>query len=801
MSKQQSSVTAAASPPDPWPHTAAVLELEAALAEVARHAVTSLGAAAVRALRPATTWAEVADRLAAVRELAARWTEDPAWAPPSVPDFGAAWDRLAARGAFWEGAELRDAARLLRASAAARRWLRARPLGPGLARLAEALGEWPSEAAALERALDDEGHLRDDASPELARLRRALRAGRARLLEALERTLASLPEDDRVPDIGITVREGRYVIAVRRRARARIGGVVHGASASGATLFVEPPAALEIANRLRELEAAEAREVERLLRELTGLLRPHAVAIRAAWVALVELDSLFARVRYAQSVGARVPELVPPGSTRWSLRQARHPLLLARHGAEAVVPLELEFAPGERGLLLSGPNAGGKTVVLKTIGLVAALAQCGVVPPVGDGTRLPVFPNIFADIGDEQSLAEDLSTFAAHLRRQREALEAAREGDLVLLDELGSGTDPTEGAALGAVVLEELLGRGAWVVATTHLGALKRQATELPGLVPGALEFDVERLAPTYRLRKGWPGRSYGLAMARRLGLPAPLVARAEARLEAGERETERMLEELEEQQRRLEAWAAELAARQADLAAREETLQAREAALEGRLRAAEREARERARELLLAARREAEAAVAAARAAARRGATEELRAARQRLEAALRAHDPTPASSAAPPRWAPTVGAIVQSRTLGRTGRVLALRGDRAQVDLGGVRVQLPLADLEPAAAPASTPRPAPRPRSIPATEVEARTEIDVRGRRVDEAVWEVTRALDAAVLAGLGRLRIVHGRGTGALRAHVQEVLRRDPRVAAVRNADPWEGGLGVTVVELAP
>ena len=526
MSKQQSSVTAAASPPDPWPHTAAVLELEAALAEVARHAVTSLGAAAVRALRPATTWAEVADRLAAVRELAARWTEDPAWAPPSVPDFGAAWDRLAARGAFWEGAELRDAARLLRASAAARRWLRARPLGPGLARLAEALGEWPSEAAALERALDDEGHLRDDASPELARLRRALRAGRARLLEALERTLASLPEDDRVPDIGITVREGRYVIAVRRRARARIGGVVHGASASGATLFVEPPAALEIANRLRELEAAEAREVERLLRELTGLLRPHAVAIRAAWVALVELDSLFARVRYAQSVGARVPELVPPGSTRWSLRQARHPLLLARHGAEAVVPLELEFAPGERGLLLSGPNAGGKTVVLKTIGLVAALAQCGVVPPVGDGTRLPVFPNIFADIGDEQSLAEDLSTFAAHLRRQREALEAAREGDLVLLDELGSGTDPTEGAALGAVVLEELLGRGAWVVATTHLGALKRQATELPGLVPGALEFDVERLAPTYRLRKGWPGRSYGLAMARRLGLPAPLVAR-----------------------------------------------------------------------------------------------------------------------------------------------------------------------------------------------------------------------------------------------------------------------------------
>lgn len=777
-----------------------MLELDAALAEVARYAVSPLGAEAVRALRPATAWAEVADRLAAVRELANRLAHDPAWAPPSVPDFRAAWDRLAAPGAAWDGPELRDAARFLRASAATRRWLRTGPLGPALGRLADTLGEWPTEAAALERALDDEGQLRDDASPELARLRRALRTARARLLEILERTLAALPEEDRVPDIGITVREGRYVIAIRRRARARVGGVVHDTSASGATLFVEPPAALDMANRIRELEAAEAREVARLLRELTGLLRPHAPALRAAWDALVELDTLFARVRYAQTVGASVPEPLPTRASAWAVRQARHPLLVARHGRDAVVPLDLELAPGERGLLLSGPNAGGKTVTLKTIGLIAVLVQCGVVPPVGEGTRLPVFPQIFADIGDEQSLAEDLSTFAAHLRRQREALEGAAAGDLVLLDELGSGTDPSEGAALGVTVLEELVGRGAWVIATTHLGALKRQATQLPGLVSGALEFDAERLAPTYRLRKGWPGRSYGLAMARRLGLPAELVARAEARLAEGERETERLLEDLEQERRRLETWAAELAAQAAALGEREATVARREADVERRLRAAEREAREQARRLLLEARREVEAAVAAARAAARQGAAEELRAARRRLEDALRTHAPAP-EAAERSAWRPSVGAAVRSRSLDRIGRILELRGDRAQVDLDGVRVQLPLHDLEPAD---EAPRSAPRPRRSPgpiAAAPEARAEIDVRGRRVDEAAWEVVRALDAAVLAGLARLRIVHGRGTGALRAHLQDLLRRDPRVAAVRNADPWEGGLGVTVVELAP
>jgi DNA mismatch repair protein MutS2 len=322
----------------------------------------------------------------------------------------------------------------------------------------------------------------------------------------------------------VSVREGRYVIPIRREGRVK--GASRRSLATGSTLFVEPPLAIELMNQLRELELAEAREVQRILRELTDQLRPRQAELRQSLEALVEIDSLSARAGYALAADGHRPQVRARGAREYCVVNGRHPLLLAG-GGDAVVPFDLALDQGERTLLVSGPNTGGKTVLLKAVGLLSALTQAGIIPPVGPGTCLPVFTDMFADIGDEQSIAASLSTFSAHLRNLRELLEHADADSLALIDEIGSGTDPVEGSALAEAVLRELTRRGALTVATTHLGQLKLLASEQPGVVNASLQFDAAALQPTYRLQKGIPGRSYGLAIARRLGFPPALLAQA----------------------------------------------------------------------------------------------------------------------------------------------------------------------------------------------------------------------------------------------------------------------------------
>src|SRR5690606_26967255 len=431
----------------------------------------------------------------------------------------------------------------------------------------------------------------------------------------LERYVASLPERVRVADASVTVREGRYVIPVRREGRSEVGGIVHDKSASGNTLFVDPPIAIELMNRLRELELAEAREVQRILRELTENLRPHRAALQNTLDALIEIDSLYARARYALEYNGRRPEIVPRGVEDYVVVQGHHPLLLA--GPDPVVPFDLALAPEERTLLVSGPNTGGKTVLLKAIGLISLMAQSGIIPPVGQGTRLPLFSDVFADIGDEQSIEASLSTFSAHLKNLREIVEKADAQSLVLIDEIGSGTDPAEGAALAQAILVELTRRGTRTVATTHLGQLKMLASTEPGVVNASLQFDSRELRPTYRLIKGVPGRSYGLAIARRLGFPDDLLALAESFVPQGEREVGQLLLELEEKERAMaEALAAAEAARAEALDLRRR-VEEREHQIRKREKDAERRARQQARDLLLQAREQVEAAIREVREAA----------------------------------------------------------------------------------------------------------------------------------------------------------------------------------------
>ncbi len=800
-------------------HALRVLELPAVLDLVARQATSDLGKEAVRALEPSVDrdWIRrELDRVDATLSLLAR-TES--WGPPLIPDLRTDLKRLAKPGSFLDGPSLLAAARLLRSSASTRKTLgRHIDALPALRGIQDRLLALDDEADAIEAALDDSAEVRDRASPELARIRRELRNRRGTIVERLERYVAGLPDGYRVEDASVTVREGRYVIPVRREGRRHVGGIVHDESATGATLFVEPPLALDLMNQVRELEMAEAREVRRILEELAASLRPHALEIRGALDALVELDALYARARYAREHDAVAPRL-SDDVRDYEILAGRHPLLLENE--QGVVPFDLRLEPEDRTLVVSGPNTGGKTVLLKSIGLVSLMTQAGIVPPIAEGSRVPIFGDVFADIGDEQSIEASLSTFSAHLANLKEIVAEAGPDALVLIDEIGSGTDPTEGAALARAILVELTRRGTLTVASSHLGQLKLLAGEEDGVVNASLQFDATALEPTYRLLKGVPGRSYGLAIARRLGFREDVLERAEADLPKGERDVSALIAELEAKEQEL-ADAVNDAAREraaaqearADADALRVELDERTRELKHREKDAERRARQQARDLLLDARKEVEKAVAELRevAGSGRGADafeEAATAARRRVEqAATRQSERTPRAPE-PERGAPTLepGAAVRVASTGARGTVVEVRDGRATVEVKGLKLDVKAADLERVAREAGSGRTGRETSAAPGRSsggwsgprVDASSEVDLRGLRAEEVAVALNPALDAAIQAGLPSFTIIHGKGEGILREVVAELLEEDRRIDAYRPGRIGEGGTGVTVVEL--
>jgi DNA mismatch repair protein MutS2 len=594
------------------------LEFPAALARVAAHAAGPLGAARVLARRPSADPAAIREALAQVAELAALLLTDDAIRAEPVPDITAALELLAVPGSALEGPALAELGVALAASR-----LNAAELGrlavtaPRAAALRVELP--PKELdVRLRESLDTDGGVLDTASRELARTRKAVRETRQRLVARLEGILKDLDPRERAADAAVTVRNGRYVIPVRTTSRARVGGIVHDESATRATLFVEPPEVIELGNELRARETDEQREVLRVLRALTDLLRPHHAVIAAAWDMSIAFDDLCARARYAVEVNGFAPVI---GDGPLAIRGGRHPLLFA--GDSVVVPFDLELASDECTVLVSGPNTGGKTVLIKAVGLLCLLAQSGVIPPLGPQSRLPVFRDVFADIGDRQSIAASLSTFSAHAAALRDILDRAGQGSLVLLDEIGSGTDPAEGGALAGATLKALTRRRAVTLATTHLGALKQLAAETVGIVNASLQFDAETLTPTYRLLKGVPGRSYGLAIARRLGIREDVLVEAEGAVPDAERSLDALLATVEARARELDLLQQQLAAQEVALREeraavdrRGEAVAERERAVASRERSLDQAAREQARAYLLEARKTVEAALAQARAA-----------------------------------------------------------------------------------------------------------------------------------------------------------------------------------------
>jgi len=675
------------------------------------------------------------------------------------------------------------------------------------AEIAEALA---TVADVLERALElDPPGVKDSASPKLKSLRSELATARRRASDRL-RSLASDPDlQPHLQEDFVTERGGRPVVAVRASARSAVPGIVHDTSNSGQTLFVEPFAIVELSNRLRELEGDERDEVARILAELSRHVGAHADDLAHAVEVLAAID--FALACGALSRGWRGCPIEPSGDVE--LIAARHPLL----DPETVVPIDLPLT-GVRVLVLSGANTGGKTVALKTLGLCALLHQCGLFVPA-ERARLPVFADVLADIGDEQSIAASLSTFSGHLRNLVHVLEAATPRTLVLLDEVAAGTDPIEGAALARALLDELSQRAALTITTTHYAEVKQWASATPGALNGAVGFDPETLAPTYTLTLGRPGPSHALEIARRLGLDASVIERAREGLAPERIETERLLREAARSEQAAARLRAEAEGERGEAAALREQAVRHEAAQRAAAEAATAaiaDERERARseaqsdlaahrselealrEELRAARREERRRQAAPSAEAREAEAERdrrLGAADERARVAGRAIDEALDAPVRQTR-ALEVGDPVRARALGLRGVITEIVDGIALVQGGAMRVHVPVEQLEPDphGGPSSTAEPAVRVRA--AAMSHAPSLLDLRGQRADEAREAVRQLVDDAYLAGLPEVEIVHGRGTGAVRSAVREELDRHPLVE--RHAS--ESADGATRVTLA-
>ncbi len=792
-------------------HALSVLQFDKVLDVVGGHASSSLGAARVRSFTPSNDLAQLERehaRVAAVRSLIA---SDEGWNQQPIPDVERPLSRLRVEGTRLDGRELRDVAVLLRSSRLTGEALRnaKRPVVV-LSILADLRDRMVAERRIeeeIERSIDDDGAVRDEASPVLRRVRRELRSAQGELVALLERLMSRLEAHHQVPDASVTVRNGRYVIPVRREGRGSVGGIVHDASGTGATLFVEPPAAIEACNRIRELEGEELREVDRILLSLTDSVRPSHEALRDTLDALITLDSLYARARYALVARCGTIRLREAGEG-FHVFEGRHPLLLAQ--GVAVVPFTLAMDPGERTLLISGPNTGGKTVLLKALGLLSTMAQCGIPVPAGDESQIAIYDDVFADIGDEQSIEASLSTFSAHLKNLGEILRSASARSLVLVDELGSGTDPLEGAALGGAILEDLTTRGAMTVATTHLGALKELATEVAGVINASLQFDAVALAPTYHLIKGIPGRSYGISIARRLSLPENVLQRADERIPTVERDVNALLASLEQRDKELAAREKDLADARTSAQERAQRLADREKAVRERERNVERESRKDARRYLLEARSTIEKTIRELKRSNEEALEEEARAARQKVEqlaskqgdrieqldreeAKLQRRTPRTVDSSPV-----AVGDAVEVLSLdSKVAKVLELRPEEVVVALGAMKMTFPRSGIrrlenQPRAADTAIMY-----GDIP--EVTAPTEIDLRGLRAYDIDDALLTSLDSAIRADLRSVRIIHGKGTGALRDRVAEMLRKDTRVKSFRLGLWNEGGSGVTIAEL--
>lgn len=784
------------------------LEYPKILRSLATHTDFSAGEEEALALEPTSDYADIERGLKTTSEARILLDERPGTSVGGAHDVRPL-TAAAQRGQVLPSADLLDVRDTLVAGRRLHRTLgRLEHQFPRLARAAARI--WPSQEIVEEinRCIDDRGAVRDDASPELARIRREVTIAHGRIQSKLENIITASENASYLQDAIITRREGRYVIPLKAQYKDKIPGVTHDRSSSGVTLFIEPLSVVELNNAWRELQMEEEEEVRRILTALSFQIGEQARPIDETVEALAELDVAFAKAKYADAINASEPELVPfaqrtdghPGSTV-RLLGARHPLL----DPAGVVPIDVDLDEETHILVITGPNTGGKTVSLKTVGLLTLMAQTGLHIPAETGSALSPFQGIYADIGDEQSIEQNLSTFSAHMTNIVSFLDRVDARSLVLLDELGAGTDPAEGSALARALLEHFRKRASTTFVATHYPELKTYAQLTPGVRNASVEFDAETLSPTYRLTIGLPGRSNALTIARRLSMPETIVEQARKMVSPEDRRTQDMLDDIH--RLRMEMAREREAAHGARTEGRQATAELRQrlASIEEEREDILREARREARETLETLQSEVRQLRSRLRAAAQP--VREVSAVDERiksLEKEMPRAEPLEPPPAPPGDGPPEEdlqrpirpGDTVWVRPLNTKGEVLQVDDGEAEVQVGRARTQVSLKALEL--------RESQEPELVAETArvTTERTaspgrEIDLRGRTVEESLRELDRYLDQAMRAGLPEVRIIHGKGTGALRRGVRDFLADHPLVRHYQEADYREGGDGVTVV----
>ena len=814
--------------------TLSVLEYPKILARLADYCDFSGSAELARLLTPTADFTEATARLAETSE-ARKLLATTDLSIGGAHDIRAQVD-LAAHGGVLDPKELLDVQATLVAMRTLRRFFEKHAeASPQLAFIASRLPSPVGLIEAIARCITDAAEVADNASPKLSDLRRHVRVSHDRLMTRLQRYLTDAATASKLQDSVITQRDGRYVIPLRAEFKGQVKAIVHDQSSTGATLFVEPLAVVELNNALREATIAERDEVRRVLAELSSQVGGLAGEIVPGVMALAELDLAFAKAKYADSIGANEPVLQPmlksghtadhpaqnhatgaPGGQRADapdrptvrLIHARHPLL----DPGTVVATDIDPLPGTFAVVITGPNTGGKTVTLKTVGLLAAMAQSGLHIPAQSGSELPCFAAIYADIGDEQSIEQSLSTFSGHITNIVQILKKADRHSLVILDELGAGTDPQEGAALARAILSNLLGGGITTLVATHYPELKTFAHTTPGVVNASLEFNVQTLRPTYKLTLGLPGRSNALAIAQRLGLPQEIIEAARSEINPDDLRADKLIGDIHRQRK--------IAFKESEKAERARTEARR---LERDLAERLDKIGEERQKVLEQARAEGELEVELLKTQLKM-LKDELKKARQPLEALQaieekieileeQVQEPVKRKTQnLKPVGKLKPGDKVVLRNLGTEGILSSIDREEAEVQAGGLRLRVRLEELkrkseeqEPSDEKGATSKKVRQVVDNSSTHhaylvSSPGMELDLRGQRAEDALDMLDRYLEKAYMAGLPFVRIIHGKGTGKLRQEVRAVLKDHPQVTSFEEGDPKEGGEGVTVAKLA-
>ncbi len=717
----------------------------------------------------------------------------------TFPDARATLRRVRAAYAL-SPIELLNLAQCLKASRRARESLLSGTEEGELHRLANPLSAHYEIESEIARCILSEDEISDNASPELNRIRRQMRITAERVKEKLNSIIKSPTYQKYLQEPIVTVRNGRYAIPVKAEHRAQIGGLIHDQSGSGQTVFIEPTAVVELGNAYKQLQAEEKREIERILAGLTALIAPYADELYQSLMLLGNLDCIFAKAVLARDMRAYCPKL--NGSSLIHIKNGRHPLI----DKNTVVPISVWIGDGYDTLIVTGPNTGGKTVTLKTVGLFTLMASAGMFIPADESSEIAVFREVFADIGDEQSIEQSLSTFSAHMTNLVSILRDAGDDTLVLLDELGAGTDPNEGAALAQAILKHLQEAGATTFATTHYSEIKAFALTHEGMQNASMEFDVDRLCPTYKLYIGIPGKSNAFEISKRLGLDDTIIEQAKEYLKREDVAFEDVLSGAEAQRKLAERQATALAEELEKAKAERIALETERKKLKEDRAAIREKAREEAKSVVAATKHEMDALISELRQVKNidtKALERAIQSSRDKLREAGNRLSDTPEPNAAEGEIPASVirGQTVRVVSLNNTATVLKPQDAKGQVQVqaGLIKVFVPLSDLRLIEQKKEPQRAVTRPREIMTDIKTVKYELDLRGYLVDDAILEIDAFIDDCIRTGRTEFNIIHGKGTGALRTGVQNYLKTHPRVKSFRIGAYGEGDAGVTVVTL--